>query len=267
MTIGIRKLQVKIGPPGGTGKLWEDLYMSARVEMANGRAPNKATIKMYNLSKTSVNFIEKPGLTVQLLAGVGVLGNLFLGDITKRGVKTRWAMPDRETEIKAADGRRAFRDSLFVASYPAQTTRSQILNDLLSRMGIARGYIDPTIPERTFPAGTMWAMSSRDVLSELWAQDKAKWSIKSGALQVLREGQPDKSLAIVVGPETGLIGTIEKTDKGVKFKHDFDSRFQPNAVVVSKSTEVQGSFRIVKVSHNIDSFGNQWESDVNAVPR
>lgn len=260
-----RIVKVRIGPPGRTGRELVDLYAKCRVEQSAGRTPNKAKLDVYNLSKDSVQWIEKPGQVLQVLAGERAAGQVFFGDISRRSVKTSWQPPDHITEISAADGRRIFRESKFAASYPAQTSRSEVLTDLLGVMGLTRGYIDPNIPERVYPIALCYCDSAREVMSELWEPDAAVWSIQNGALQVVASGQPVRRQAIVVSAETGLIGTPKRTDKGIDVEMDLNPEVKPGAILVVPSITVNGGWRVVKVNHNFDTFGDDWQSSASAV--
>lgn len=260
-----RIVRVRIGPPGRTGRELVDLYARCRVAQTAGRTPNKAKLDIYNLKKDSLQSIEKPGQVLQVLAGETSAGQIFYGDISRRSVSTTWTPPDHITEIAAADGRRVFQRTLFSQSYPAQTKRSEVLTDLLGVMGLARGYIDPSIPDIEYSTALCYCDSAREVMSELWEPDGSVWSIQSGALQVVAAGQPVKRQAIVVSAETGLIGTPKRTDKGIEVMMDLDSRVKPGAILVVPSITVNGGWRVVTANHDFDTFGDQWQSAASAV--
>ena len=113
-----RQARLVIGPPGGVGIAFEQEYFTAKVRSYKGRKPNEATAAIHNLSETTIAALEKPGLTLQVLAGEGALGQLFIGQITSRGVVTKNDSPNRVTTIKAKDGRRIYRDTKLSTSYP-----------------------------------------------------------------------------------------------------------------------------------------------------
>jgi hypothetical protein len=260
-----RIVSIRIGPPGRTGREIDGLYARCRIDLTGGRTPNKAKVTIHNLKKDSVQWIEKPGHVLQILAGEKQAGQVFFGDITRRSVKTSWQRPDYVTEITAADGRRIFQKSKFAATYPVQTTRTEVLNDLLASMGLSRGYIDPSIPERTYPGGLVYCDASREVMSELWEPDGAVWSIQGGALQVVASGKPIKRRAIVIDKDTGLIGAPQRTDKGIAVQMDLNPEVKPGAIIVVPSVNVNGGWRVAKATLDFDNFGDQWQTSANAV--
>ena len=260
-----RLVEVRVGPSAGAGKLFKDLYVRCRVNQTSGRKPNKAKATIFNLSKDSIRFLERPGHIMQISAGETIAGQVFFGDVTKRSVKTSWQIPDRPTEILAADGRRAFRSSKYSKSFPAQTARSVIFGDLLTAMGPGRGLVDPTIPERVYPAATVWHGPGRDVMSKLWATDGAVGSISNGAVDVLPKGLPAKRKAILVSGQTGMIGEPTRTDKGIEVKLDLNPEVRPGAVIVVPSILVTGGWRVVTADHDFDTFGDAWETTAKAV--
>lgn len=262
MTISPRRiLEVRAGLPGGLGRAWRDLYMTAKIERVTGSTPNKATIKLWNLEPLSLQVLQAPGYVIQVLAGEGVAGARFTGDIETNSVATTRRGPDLITTVKASDGQRVYRDTNFVRTYPRNTTRSQVLTDILAQMRITRGYIAPLV-ERTYATSRVYAAPARLVLDQLFAPDRAVWSIQGGALTVLAAGQAAPGNAPIISAQTGMIGVPQRDKAGIKVKTLYLPQAFPGIPFVVKSAFQGGDFRATKVLDDLDSDGEQWETEL-----
>jgi len=263
-----RKLIVKVGLPGGAGLQWSDLHCEVETESTRGATPNTCKVKVYNLAPSSLQFLKQKSLILQVLAGEGAApSSIFAGDVDRRGVKTEIRGPDRVTEISAKDGGAVIRSALFVGSYPPNTTRSQVLADLLAQANLKRGYIDPTITERTYPGPMAWAHPARDVLHELYAPEGALWSIQDGVLQVLNIGGVLPGAALKVAPGTGLMGSPTVTDKGVDCRIVLNPAVRCGMVIALQSAVASGGYTVTKFGHSAHWTGLTWETKIQAVPR
>jgi hypothetical protein len=260
-----RILEVRAGLAGQTGLRWNDIYIQAKVQRVAGSTPNKAELKMYGLEPTSIKHLQVPNTTVQILAGEGVPGSIFAGDIDTNSVSTARQGAELITTIKATDGRRVYRDTKFVRSYPRLTTRTEVLTDVLAAMRITRGYIAP-LTERVYQTARYYAAPARLVLDRLFAPDRAVWSIQGGALTVLAAGQAAPGNAPVISEQTGMVGVPTRDKNGVKVKTVFLSAARPGGPFVVRSKFQGGEFRATKVDHSIDSDGEQWETEMVGVP-
>jgi hypothetical protein len=263
-TIPDRIVEVRIGQSGGAGFSWAGpLFITFDVEPHAGRTPSKGTVVLNNLNNDSVAYIESPNQVIQLLAGETVPNLLFQGDIHPRDSGTKWNGPTRVTTIKAADGRRIFRDTNFTGSYPPNTERDTILPDVIAAMGVKSGYI-VTLPPKQYPAGWVWAGRGARALDDLLGPD-ATWSIQNGALQILLTGEPLPGNAVVISAATGMIGSPERTKNGANFRHRLDPRIRPGGPVRIESREFTGDCRVTKARHLGDSWGQRWETSGSAV--
>ena len=262
-----RIVDIRVGPPGGIGQSWTALYSEVGVEMVSGSTPNHATAAIYNLSGASLQSIELPGQQLQILAGETIPGQIFLGDIGNKDVSTTRTGADIVTTIKATDGGRRYREAVLSQSYPAGVTRSVILADVVAAMRVAIGYISPTLVERTYPGATAFVSPARLVLDQLYAPDGGIWSIQSGVLQVLAPGEPTPGNAPLISEQTGMIGLPVADNKGVKVKSLFLPGVRPNGgFVVTSVHRGSGTYKITKVSHDLNSYGQKWETELTGVP-
>lgn len=261
-----RVLQVRVGPPGAAGLLWQDVAMEISVDKVGGRSPSKGEARLYNLGPASLAHLATPGHTMQILAGEPTPTPLFLGDVTKGGVDTKQAGTNWITTIKAADGRRAFRDAKFSQSYPANHTRDQIFADLLVATGLTRGYVSPTLTGRAYAAEQVFHGSARSVLSRIWAPDGARWSIQDGAIQVLAANDAAPGQGTVISASSGMHGSPKVTKKGMEVKTILTPGLRPGSVVQVVSRKIKGFWRATAVKHRAKHLvGTDWHTTIGGV--
>jgi hypothetical protein len=260
-------VELRAGIPGRPGRAWRNpLRIDATVDHTGSRRPNKAKITVHNLSEDSVEWLEQPGMTVQLLAGAGVVGELFRGDLTGRGdVRSELRPGGRMTVLEPQDGRRQWLTSTISRSYPPGTTRTQLLTDAIAALGYARGYISTQLPPRAQATGYVWQGYARDMVDDLVLGTGASWTHRDGAIHITMPGEqiPGNTPSLSAG--TGLIGIPTRKGKSVKFKSKFDPALKPASGVLLASSAANGLYRMTKVTHNVSSMGTIWTSDCEAV--
>jgi hypothetical protein len=257
-------VEVRAGIPGAVGRAWRDHFIHAKIERVSGSTPNKAEVDLYNLGDSSIQVLQTPGSTIQVLAGEDYPGEIFTGDIQTNSVTTTRKGKEIVTTVKATDGQRRYRETNFVRSYPAQTTRTQVLTDVLAEMRVSRGFIAPLV-ERVYSTSRYYAAPARLVLDQLFAPDRATWSIQGNALTVLAAGQAAPGNAPIISEQTGMLGIPERDKNGVKVVSFFIPQAFPGMPFVVQSEYQGGDFRATKVSHDVDSDGTKWETGLVGV--
>jgi len=266
VTIPPRLVKVIVGPRvGGVAREWADLFMTFKVSASTGKTPNKAAVEIYNLNAASLQWLEQPEQTLQVLAGETIPSSIFFGDLLTGKVRTKRSGADYITTLEAQDGKRVLQLGYFVGSYGAGTTRSQILTDALSANGITVGYVHP-LPERIYEAGASYSEPLESVLDDLYAGEVATWSIQDGRFQLVGLGQPVPGTAPIISAQTGMIGSPERTDKGVKVSVDLAPALKPGGGFVVQSRFWSGSARITALDHVGDREGKKWQTDLVGVP-
>lgn len=260
-----RIVKVSVGPAAGVGRSWQNpLFIEFDVIRTTGRNPNKANVNIYNLSDESRQWLEQPNQVVQILAGETIPGQIFLGDIARRGVTTKIAKEDKIIGIKAADGRRKWRDSIFSQSYPPNISRDVILKDVIAAIGLPTGYV-ATLPAKQFAGGYAAVGWARDILTDILGTD-ATWSIQDGAIQIVLTGQQLPGNAVVINAQTGMIGSPERTDKGVNVTTILTRQIAPGGGVRIESKIFTGDLKVAKAHHKGNSHGKVWQTQVTGVP-
>ncbi len=254
--ISPRIVQIAVGVAGAVGREWDQrFYIKGIVTRTAGKTPNKASVDIYNLAPASLQFLATPNLVLQVRAGRGIPGTLFYGDTDKGGIRTKVSHPNQITTIKATDGGRIFRDAYFSGSYPAGTTRSQIVTDALAANAVAVGHV-ATLPERVYQASVAFADPLDDALDELYSGEPAAWSIQANVFTLLHDDLPVPGNTPVISVATGMIGSPEPTDKGVKVSTSQLGEFAPGTPFLVKSRLVNGTYKTTQV---VDKFDTELE--------
>lgn len=260
MTILPRIVETLVGPPSGVGYVFREEYQEFKVKGYSSSKPNECEVTIHNLSSRMIAFLEAPNQVLQLSAGQGAAGLLFRGEIQPRGVTTKLETSERTTTIKAVDGRVLWRDEKVSLSWPPNTTVQVVVMDLL-RAATAQGLaIAPgnTYPPDSFPAGYYHPGRWRDAMTEvLWPRGFG-WTIQDRTIYV----GPSEALAPgnvpLLTPQTGLIGSPERTKAGCNFECVLDPRVRPGWGATLKSAMTTGTFRVVVREHDGDSDGGKW---------
>lgn len=266
MRIPSRNMSVAIGPSGGTAKEWKwPLYIEADIEQNAGSAPDTASVMLYNLSKDSIAYVKKRDQYLFVKAGEDYKQRLFFGQITPRQVEVQLHGSDTVVTVKAGDGRLAYRDTVVGLSYPSGIDRTTIINDIITDMGVPRGYI-AALPAKTYANGYAFAGRARHALDDV-LDAAATWRIANGCINIYLTGEPRPGKVVVVSSSTGMIGSPKQTDKGVDCEVIMNPALVPGAVYRIESRQVKGDYRITAVKTRLISDGSIWMQQITGVPR
>jgi hypothetical protein len=261
-----RKVQIIVGPPGASGLSFTEEDIAGTVKSYKGSKPNEASVTIHNLSEQTIAQLEAPNQVMQVLAGETALGSLFLGSIARRGVVTRNNLPDRTTTISAKDGRRVYRDTQVSRSYPPNTPVATVVQDLVA-LATAQGLsLSPSnvYPTDVFPAGWAFQGRWRQALTEILAPRGYYWTIQSRVLYVLTEASTAPGNVPLISPETGLIGSPVRTDKGCSFVSVLNPGIVVGRGAQIKSQFFNGLYRVVNLAHAFSRDGLTWKTSGQA---
>ena len=259
-----RVVRVLVGQPGQPGRQWSGLYVNATVTKTDSKKPDKATIQIYNLNEDSSGFVQNDGNAVYLFAGYGEPELIFQGDVDE-AVRARDGQ-DWVTEIEAADGRRAYAESSLFQTFDPPLNSTTLITRIANAMGLQIGNVPSGLEVIDYAQGFTVAGPARDALDEVTESLGVKWSLQDGEIIITRPGEGLDQLAYLVTPSSGLIGTPEKTKKGIKFSMLLNGKVKPRRPVAIKSRDFDGFFIPKTVTHVLDSgFGKDFYTQVEAV--
>ncbi len=252
----------------------EGLRTTFQIEKQNGKEPNTAEIKVYNLARsTRANLHSVKGNKFVIQAGYESTGyqNLFRGDIrfcehVKNG-------PDWVTTIKSGDGERSLNFARISESFGPNTPIAVIVQSLHKSLKLKDGNVSkilPFITEKT-ENGFVAHGKSRDELSRLLVNLDYDFQVQDDALFIHKRKDPISSDIIVLDRTSGLIGSPEmitpakpKDKPRIKIKCLLSPNTRPGIIVQLESDRYKGPVRVVKATYTGDTHGGDWYTTIEA---
>lgn len=257
-----------------------------KCKKSDAQTPNTAEIRVYNLAQSTVTQIREEFTTVTLQAGYeSNIGVIFTGNI-KQVRFGRENQTDTYIDIAAGDGDDAYNwavTNTTLAAGASQSDQIKAAGAPMAGKGVSTGYVADTGGDR-LPRGKVMYGMSRDYLRQSAQASDTSWSIQDGKLQFVKMTGllPDK--AVLLNSKTGLIGTPEQTNDGIKVKCLLNPLLKIGAKVQIDEADIQtaklpdtskgatankpaaitsdGVYRVLTIEHTGDTRGNDWYSDI-----
>ncbi|MEV9639469.1 hypothetical protein ABZ756_02075 [Mammaliicoccus sciuri] len=261
-----RKIALQAG-----GKLIEPpltIYFDS--EFDDSEEINTTTIKVYNLTDSTIAGIKKNS-PILLTAGYeGDTGVIFEGVVNKP--QTTWSGVDKITEIECADQHGIYLTKQVNRTFAPGTPASVILKFLISQAGLGIGDFS-LVQDFVYRRGKALKGKASTLLKQIVKDTKSKMHIKRGKIYIRPTSKGD-SVGFVLNKDSGLIDSPErieseiedkKTKKkstrvGWKVKMLLNHKVTVDSLLVIKSKTANGTFRVVKGRHYCD--GNGFYTEV-----
>ncbi len=251
-----------------------DLRLKFQCERSIGSNPNQGTLEIYNLSERSRNFAnvppEKPGvetakgLYVELSAGYQNFTRMILAGNATGG--SAYEAPEWVTRINLVDGGTALRSSTIQKSYGAGFSMNRVIMDVVESFHLPIGYVKPIITADVVRNGLTLDGNNKKVLDDFAATYGFRWSVQNGAINLVDKNSGLPQPAVNLSPQTGLLGSPVRTDKGINFKCLLIPLIVPGGkVVLSNNSVYNGGLIVQKASYAGDTHGSEWTIDVEAI--
>jgi hypothetical protein len=278
MDLFSRRYSLTIGDTKITGLKGEGLQIQFRVSKSTQKDPNTAEIKVTNLSGDTRARLQGKGKPVILAVGYGDQESVIFSGDSRTILHTRTG-PTWLTAIKSGDGEKAFALNKIHKSYAAGTPVSQVLRDAVGALAVNAGNLESALAKTprkgltTFTRGYTASGDAGEVVASLAKSLGLNMSIQNGALQFLDSAGTAPGQAVLLTPDTGLIGspafsTPEKEKKGQGLKLIAKSLLQPEIVcggqVEIRSESVKGHFKVEHLEHSGDFRGAEWYTTIEA---
>ena len=247
-------------------------------------APNKAKITIYNISQESRNFLEDDDLVVFLKAGYkdGV-GTIFFGDVVR--MESQRNGPDILTMLECGDSEKILLTAHIDIGLGAGATNIQALNLAAAKLNLTLGPIQG-VKTINYLNGFTFSGLAKDLLDQIAKQTGTEFNVQDGEIRILPPDATDTQTAVLITPETGLVGFPTKTKDGVTFKSLLNPNLKPGRAVKLESKQFQGEFgaksdkkasqslsdsgaiiKVRKVVFDGDTEEGSWFSTVEGVPK
>ncbi len=220
----LRRVKLTVTGAGG-GLDLSKMRIRFKVRAADVESPNNADIRIYNLSKSTVDQIIEEFKEIQLEAGYEFnQGLIFKGTL-------KWYRYGREPngvdtylDLLAADGDIPYNQAFISKSFEAGMTGRERIEEITKTMQEKGLGSSPTIAVP--PTGgiipstrgkVMFGMSRVNLAREVLAM-QSTWSIQNNELVVIDKTGYLPGEAVVLTGQSGLIGRPEQTIDGIKAK-------------------------------------------------
>jgi len=235
---------------------------------------NTAYIDIFNLGKEMRSLIAQDNSTFSLQAGYkhGGSSQIILGDITDVSI-TRNAT-EVVTRIQVIEGYSKLQYIRLTLNFDNKPTLADILASITeqAKTPIQTVGIDT---QKVFDQSYSDIGSIDTILNHLAMRVQFKWSLQNGELLLVRKRPNAHNATFVLNASSGLLLNPEsvKLYSNIKPDHNVGNAKKQiltlmlpslniNDIVAIKNDELQGNFRVTKITHNGDNRGNEWYSKI-----
>lgn len=256
----------------------EALDIEFDVEKDNKSAPNKATIKIYNLGRDRREGLPESAPII-LNAGYKELkGTIFSGQSSLINSGSRQGT-DVITTIEAQDSGEGYREAVVQHSWSGSVSTAEVIQYCLDAMAVGPGNLSANVSRltlggggTTYQGGTAISGPARDVVERIVRAAGLRWSVQDGSFQLRNGSQPVNRNAIRLSPSTGLVGSPTKNFKKRKSgavdpaqtKYGATSLLNPGIypgrLIQLESSEISGGFTAERCRYTGSTFGNNWHT-------
>lgn len=202
-------------------------------------------VSIYNLSKQTVkkivtNKIEFQSLT--LSAGyVENVGQIYHGKVVRaQGVRENPV--DTRIDFSCAGFEDAINWGVINKAFAAGSTHQDHVDEVMrvfEKFGVKKGTIKG-LSDKKFERGVSLFGMARDVMNRIAFQNKASWFINNGYLNHIPLDDKGSGDAIVLNPQTGLIGMPQITsDSGIQVTALINPAFKLNGLLKIDPSSIQ----------------------------
>ena len=234
--------------------------------------PNTAEVRIWNLAPETRARLQEPKQAMLVMAGYEEgIGQIFLGET--REVTHQRDGADLVTTVLAGDGDLALRSRVNL-SLAAGARVGDALEKMASNLGVGVSGAVDKLRNGDIRGGLTQFVNGAAISGNGWKEFERliestglEASIQGGQLQVLERGKATQDDAVLLTPETGLIGSPEPGQDGlVKVRSLLQQGIFPGRKIKVESISTSGLFRAITVEHSGDTHGPDWYTDAEATP-
>lgn len=252
----------------------EELRVQFRVVKTRSKEPNTCEATIFNLAEATRGGMQAKGAKLILQAGYAdTMAQVFGGDV--RLIEHTHPGAEWATKIQAGDGERAFRHARVNIAFKGGTPATTIVHEIGKRMGLDLGNLveQAGSVKGHFKHGYVaHGPASRELTKALSAQGY-EWSIQDGRLQILKVDAAMSGGAVLLTPDSGLIGSPEfgsPLKQGgppvLRVRSLLQPTIRPGGQLELDAAAQKGRYVVHKVEHSGDTAGGEWYSTAEVVP-
>lgn len=265
MTQFNRKFGLVLVDKGGKGVDVSNLRCKFEITKTFTPTPNAAKLTVYNLNPDTANQIKKEFTRVIVQAGYqDNYGLIFDGNV-RQAKAGREGDTDTFLVLDCGDGDKALNSAVVNKSLKAGATPGALVgaaSEPLLAQGVKLGTNQAASMGAPLPRGKVVYGAAKDVLRQIAAANGAQWSIQDGALVFIGANSQPVGTAVLLSPQTGLVGVPEETDKGVSMKCLLNPNLRIYGPVVLSGTALAGNYKALSLKYSGDTRGNEFYADI-----
>lgn len=243
--------------------------------------PNYAQIVVYNLSQDTISSI-KAGDTVILEAGYenGNYGMIFTGQIVQP-YTTKEDGTDVALWLIVQDGD-VFLNSSFVMQTVAKSSTQADIVRVCMGDAVTEGVLTKGLTGGKLPRGKVIFGQPAKYIRQAADSNKSQFYLEDGKINIVAASDYANTEAVELNPMTGLIGMPSQTDDGVSGQCLINPSIKLNTLIYInqklvaqkqvaegetswQSVNADGVYRIVKLTYEGDTHGENWYCTFEAV--
>lgn len=247
-----------------------DLRCAFSIEKDLKPHPNACTLSIWNLSDQTRYNLQESGLLIEVLAGYdGDLRRVFSGDVL-------YAFSERQdgdwiTKIQLGDGLRAYNFARITKTYPSGTTYRTIVQDIATAMNLKLPNVTGTDLTKQISGSVSLHGPAHQELTRFLDPHRMDWSIQEGQLVILRSTDILAGEALVISEDNAMVGSPTYGNPDKKGKSPVLTvsclpypEVSPGRTIEVQSRDIHGQFRVEKVKHTGDTFGDDRKTTAEA---
>lgn len=204
------------------------LHVDFDITKTSSRTPNTGKVAIYNLSESDRKLISKSAVRLNLYLGYDGQAELIsVADVdTVNSLQTE---VDWVTEFTLGEGQIALR-SQQNRTYKEGSDANTIIKQVAADAGLIVNNTINTV-SGLISGGITLEGSTQAVLGDMSSELGLDFSVQNDELFIAGADGVSDNEAVIVAPDTGLIGYPEITNKGVNFKVQIQPGILPGKVV------------------------------------
>jgi hypothetical protein len=279
-----------------------NLKCAFRIEKVAMQTANYAEVSIYNLSAGTEAEIIKEGDRVIIEAGYqGFLTANTDGTTIENPSPKQYgvifdglviqAIRDKEDNVSykltlvCMDGDSFLANNIIKLSVGAGQNQRQLVETIVSNADTPTdiGRISPDLSAQNLPRGKVFFGTPKQYLKNIASDNNANFWIDDGQVYIAKATDIPPGQALVLTPQTGLIGVPQQTQDGASFKCLLNPNIKLMSMIKLDNTMVRqikqhvgqlptmldkdGQYQVYKLSHYGDTRGDEWYTECEGIGR
>lgn len=258
MKLWMREVRLMAGGKSFDGDKFD---IDFNIPFSTSKDPDVAEIKIYNLSPQTVSAIRAEAYVILNAGYRGDIGNIFSGSI--ENVDIKWDKVDKIITIRSSDGGFQWRFSSVQETYAPGSTATDILGDLIPRMGYEIGELNVK-DEITYQLGRTISGDIEKALKIMVKDTNSKMYVDKGRM-FIRPEPKGTQIGFLLRADTGLIDSPERVEEEnehrdlvVKYnvKCLLNHKITTDSIIQVESRTANGNFRVESGTHKGEHKGD-----------